>query len=180
MKGGIKNTARPGRGWLTKTELAAALDISTHTFDVTYRRYANAEAVKDVDGKLFFHARSILDRWRETGPPVNAVKLPVEGEPDPLLQGPVTDALEYYREQRGKQEKLKLEVMLGNLVAIADIEPPLLNLCGMLRRAGETIVRKYGNDAGQPINEALDEFEKGCESVLQLSGKGGDDDRSDS
>jgi hypothetical protein len=42
----------------------------------------------------------------------------------------------------------------------------------MLRRAGETIVRKWGNEAAQPLNEAVDEFEKGCETVLQLSGKG--------
>lgn len=165
----MKSTAdakRPGKGWLSRQEFAAVLDISTQQFDGAYRRYVDPAAQKNVNGKLYFHARSLLDKWKEHGAAPKAT-----GEADPMLVGPESDALEFYRKQRGLQEEIKLEQMRGNTVAIVDIEPPLLNLCGMLRRAGETLARQFGNDAAQVLNEAVDEFKKGVESVLS-NGRG--------
>lgn len=164
---------RPGRGWLTKKQMADALDVTPRCFDRDYRRYVDPAAEKKVGLALFFHARSVLDKWKSGG---GRGAAQVNGESDPLLQGPPTEWLEEYRKQRALQEEIKLEQMRGNTVAIADIEPQLMALCGVMRRAGETLTRRFGNEAGQVVNEAVDEWESGLGSVIMAKGDKGESD----
>src|SRR5688572_28730538 len=176
-----EKSVKPGKGWVTKKALADFLDVTPRCFDQNYRRYLDAESQKLVGNTLWFKARAFLDRWKETGGRGNHGPAAIPGEADPNLVGPVTDALEFYRKQKGLQEEIKLKEMQGAFVALNDLEPQLLALCGAVRRANEAVIRKYGNDAGQMLNEALDELENGVDGILEPAGaKGVSDDRADS
>ena len=149
---------RPGRGWVTRKEIAAVFDVSVTHVDRSLRRYVPAGMVKTIDGRTYFHGRSLLDAWAE------AERL--KRHPDDLMSGDLSPALEEYRRHRARVAKCEADEREGVSVALAEIDPPLMQLAGVLRRAGESLTRKYGNDAGAILNEAIERWQDGVNKLL--------------
>jgi hypothetical protein len=79
-----------------------------------------------------------------------------DGIPDDI-DGPDSPALERFRLARAQQEEIKLESMRGDFLPREDAKTMLLEIASIYRSAGEILVRNFGNDAGDVINDALDE-----------------------
>jgi hypothetical protein len=63
--------------------------------------------------------------------------------------------------------KVEADEREGQSVALAEIEPHMLTLCGLLRRAGETLARKFGNDAAAVLNEAVERWNEGVHRYFE-------------
>lgn len=154
----------PGRGWYTKSESAAVLDITSRNFDRSYLRYAPPPALKMVGNRQYIHLRSLLDAWRAAGQPV----VSADGG-DPLLtsaQQPDSPELERYRAARADLAEMERDRQRLHLIPREVLDPALAMFVGVLRRAGEALVRRFGNEAAAILNEALDEFEASIRTML--------------
>ncbi len=49
--------------WLTKSEMAAAFDVSESYFDRSIRPLVQAEHVRHENGRLFFYVRGVIEAW---------------------------------------------------------------------------------------------------------------------
>lgn len=72
------------------------------------------------------------------------------------LDGPASPWLEKYREQRAKQERLKLEQMRGELLPIDFVTEFWQRACAQIRAAGFKLEKKFGEEAKLLIDEAID------------------------
>jgi hypothetical protein len=153
----------PGKGWLSRQQMADAFDVVVGAFDGSYRRYFPKAAVKVIGGRLYFHARTGLEAWAAA----NRKAQPGMGETDPLL---VADGdspgLERYRNAKADIAELDKAERIGELVPREQLEPVLMKSAGTLRRAGDLLARQFGNDAAGILNQAVDEWELICERLL--------------
>ena len=92
-----------------------------------------------------------------------------------LLNGDVSSpALERYREERAKLARLDRLEREGTLVSRDEIREGLGRIAAILRTAGETLQRQYGNGAVEILDDALDDA---LSAIAQLCGDGESDDR---
>lgn len=156
------SSQRPGPGWLTAGEMASVFDVAPRTWDSTYRRYANPEAVKHVERRPYFHCRRVIEAWKAAQGPVEKGKAD-----DPLLIGDAdSPALEEYRKARARLAWMEVDQREGTHVPLAELEPALLNLSGVMRQALDTLARRFGNDAAAIVNEALEQWDAGLDKQL--------------
>ena len=80
---------------------------------------------------------------------------------DPLLAEGDSPALERYRLAKAKLAELDLENRKGDLIEVAKCRDLLARWAVVLRRMGERLAKRYGNDASLTVNESLSE----CKSV---------------
>ena len=72
------------------------------------------------------------------------------------LDGPASPWLEKYREQRAKQERLKLQQMRGELLPVDFVTEFWQRACAQIRAAGFKLEKKFGEEAKLMIDEAID------------------------
>lgn len=78
---------------------------------------------------------------------------------DPMLDGPLSPALEEYRREKAKITKIQREMLEAKIVAVEDMTANLTLLGTILRGAADTLGRQFGEEARMVIEEALDDFE---------------------
>jgi len=161
-----QSAKRPGPGWLSKNELSAVFDVNPRTFEKVYRRYASPESEKTIEGKIYFHARSVVNAWAESKD-AGRPKVAPDVDTDPLLAGFDSPALEEYRRHAAREKKVKADLAERSAVPLDEIESTLLKLTPILRNAGEELNRRFGNDAGQILNEAIDQWQESSELALK-------------
>lgn len=147
-------------GWFCRAEVARIFDTTVRNFDATYRRWFPASAVRTIDGRPYFHVGPVIK------PLFEAQNRKPEPESDPLLVGGDSPALEEYRKHRARREKVQADLAERGAVMVDQIGPPLMQLSGTLRRAGETLARRWGNDAAAVLNEAVSQWEDSLETLL--------------
>ena len=86
-------------------------------------------------------------------------------DPDQLLQGTTSPALERYREERAKLARLDRLERERQLIPRDEIHVLLAQIAQLIRGAGEILQRNYGPDAQQTLDEALDEAAALIESL---------------
>ena len=110
------------------------------------------------------------------------------GSPDPAFdlvgldaagEGVSSPALERLREVRVLQDQIKLDLMRADAIPRRDLEPSLAKFAGILRRAGETLQRQYGDDAAAVLNEAVAEAVASWETMLAGTDAAAEVDSSD-
>ncbi len=81
-------------GWLTRTEVARAFDVSVRTFDRSLRNLVGPEHVHREGRRVFFYARAIIEAWstrragkRRSVSPVSEKQLADELLLDQIEQG---------------------------------------------------------------------------------------------
>lgn len=72
------------------------------------------------------------------------------------LDGPSSPWLEKFREQRAKQERLRLQQMRGELLPIDFVTEFWQRACAQIRAAGFKLEKKFGEEAKLLIDEAID------------------------
>jgi len=153
--------------WLNRSDICQTLAVSTTNFDKSWRPLVSEVDTKSEKGQVFFHVRSVVDAYleREVSRRVDAMPktmkvLPRDPEDDDLMEGPVSDWLERFRQRRTEMLEIDLEVRRGSLIPREEIAQLLSRLAGVLRPAGEKLQRQHGPDAGAIYNEAIDEVER--------------------
>ena len=78
---------------------------------------------------------------------------------DPLMVGGSSPALERYREERALLAKLDRREREAELLPRDEVRQSLAKMASVLRGAGETLQRQFGQAAADILNEALDDTE---------------------
>lgn len=78
---------------------------------------------------------------------------------DPLMVGGASPALERYREERASLARLDRREREMELLPRDEVRQSLAKMAAVLRVAGETLQRQYGQAAADILNEALDDTE---------------------
>lgn len=76
---------------------------------------------------------------------------------DDLLSGPNSPALERYREERALMAKLNRLEREGQLLPRDDTRQVLLKIAGVIRQAGETLHKQFGEEAARVLYEGIDD-----------------------
>lgn len=114
--------------------------------------------------------------WKERGCPLETGRYDIAAvsdwrdktlrrPPDPIDADPLlgsdgdSPALEEYRRAKAALARLELAEREGKLVPVDELHGLLTEGAAVLRRAGETLSRRFGNEALQVLNEALAEAE---------------------
>lgn len=103
------------------------------------------------------HDRDIADKRR-------AVSL--GSDEDPLLSGPVSPALERFREARASIAELDFLKRTGDVIDREQIHEVFSRIAMVLRGAGEKLERDFGGDARGIFDAALDEAERVADGVF--------------
>lgn len=74
--------------------------------------------------------------------------------------------LEKWRRIRRLREEIKLAEEQKRSVPRDTLQKHLLDLAQVLRRAGENLAKRFGNEALALIRDATDEWLAGCERIL--------------
>jgi len=74
--------------------------------------------------------------------------------------GKETAAMRRYREAKANMIELDLAERQGQLVPLDQMHARLTRICSGLRRAGEVLQRRFGTEAWDILNDALDEAER--------------------
>lgn len=88
----------------------------------------------------------------------NAVKL--ARDDDPLMQGSGSPALERYREERAAMARLDRLEREASLLPRDEVREALGRVSSILRSAGETLQRQFGDAAVEILCEALDDAQR--------------------
>jgi hypothetical protein len=88
------------------------------------------------------------------------------GDPDPMLDGPASPALERYREARAAMARLDLATREKNLLPRADVHTGLARIASVIRQAGDTLQKQFGAEPHAVLIEALDEAEQQIENLF--------------
>lgn len=95
-------------------------------------------------------------------------------EDDGMLLGGSSPALERYREERAKLARLDRLERQSRLLPRDQVREALGRIAGILRDAGDTLLRQFGNSAAEIMLEALDDAEREIASFF-----GEDEERQD-
>jgi phage terminase Nu1 subunit (DNA packaging protein) len=143
--------------WVNRHTAAALFGVSVRQFDDRHRKLAPTTATKAVGRDTYFDFPVLLASFVEAE---TASHVPSHGAvADPMMAVAGEDTsggLERYRLARASQEEIKLALMQGEVVRITEIEPGLTSAFKIIRQAGETLIRVFGNEAGVILTEAVD------------------------
>jgi phage terminase Nu1 subunit (DNA packaging protein) len=107
-----------------------------------------------------------ISHWLRTdGPWRQNAKAPVPIGEDLLLSEGDSPALERYRLAKAKHAELDLEHRKGELIEVTPCREALARWAVLIRRMGERLAKRYGNDASEMVNESLEE----CRAVVRES-----------
>jgi hypothetical protein len=90
----------------------------------------------------------------------NALKLAKDDDGDDLLQAPSSPALEAYRVERAALARLDRLEREGQLMPRDEARQALGRIASMIRTAGDTLQRQFGQAAGDILYEALDDAKR--------------------
>lgn len=142
----------PAPGWRTLGEAAEIFDTSRQAFHESVRSLLPPEAIKNSgDRGLLIHLRSAIDAWVK-----RKIELftPVFAGEDAGGESP---HLERYRAARADREEKKRDLELGQLVALEEIRPEMLEFADVLKGAAQLIQRQYGPEPAAILDSALGE-----------------------
>jgi hypothetical protein len=142
-----------GETWLDRRAGAWLSRLSVERFDAAIRPLIPAEAAKKSGRRVLLDGRAVIDaivaHRAQTG----------TTSEDPLMAGGDSPALERYRAARASLAELELERQRKTHISLSDIETMLNRFASLIRRAGETLQRRFGNDSSDILNTAIDDAE---------------------
>jgi phage terminase Nu1 subunit (DNA packaging protein) len=148
--------------WLTRTEAAALVQLSPRQFDEAIKSRLAKAAIAGTGAKLRYKAIDVVAALVE----YRISQLKIEGEDAALLAGDETPGLERMRLARADILEMERDKLHGKLVPIDELSTPLAQLGALIRNAAAKLARKYGNDAPELLNQAVDEAEAGWGKLI--------------
>lgn len=148
----MKNTSEV---WVSRHQGAWLAKLSVERFDAVIRpailkSRKNGRNV-ELDGQAVVDA--ICSHRAETG------------AADPLLNGGDSPNLERYRAARASMAEMELDRARGSHVRVEDIGTMLIAFSTSIRRGGDVLRRKFGNEAAEILAEAIDDAERAIKAL---------------
>ena len=136
--------------WLSKADTLTLLGRSSEYFRTAIQPHLADEHAQRCDGRG--------KPWRFYAPAVVAIALEgVESATDPLLTGGDSPGLERYRLAKAALAELDLANRKGELIDVGKCKDMLSRWATIIRRMGERLGKRFGNDASEAVNDSLDE-----------------------
>jgi hypothetical protein len=157
------------RGWFTLADCAAAFDMTAQGFHKEVRPLLSPDDVRGEGRRgTTVRLRGAIDAYAAKQAETKARK-----DPDPLMTGTESPALERYRAARASQEELRLGQMRDELIPRRELEPGLLRFAQVLRSAGDQLRRQCGADAAEILNAAVDDAVDGWQRMFPTDDRQG-------
>lgn len=155
--------------WFDRRQCMSAIGCNQARFaNYWHPRFADDEVVKH--GRKYFYLGSALLRVFaevENNPHKNHPGKKAADETDPLLVGSDTPALERYRLAKAELSELELAEKRKQLVSLELLKETWGPVVDVMRKAIMTIEKDYGRDAGEVIDDAIDEA---CDVIDRVAG----------
>lgn len=122
-------------------------------------------AKQKMPGKPRAYRLDLIAIWLRTeGPGSRSFR---DNADDPLLADGDSPALERYRLAKAKHAELDLQERQGTLVEVGRCRDMLSRWAVVIRRMGERLSKRYGNEAALTVNESLAECKSIAESITR-------------
>jgi hypothetical protein len=162
-----------GEGWVARIFAALVCGMSDRNFDAVLRQRLAGSAIRGAGKSLRFYlpdvvAALVAYRLEQAAPAAT-----VGPDADPLLAGGDSPNLERYRGAKADREEMARDRDRGTHANLRDLHTTLMRFGGLIRRGGEVLQRRFGPDAADLFNEAIDEAEREC--VAAIAGAAGAD-----
>lgn len=151
---GSKAGDRPGEQWFSREECSRIFGVSLVQFDRHHAKLAPKDAVSKTGHRSWFHVRKLIDIWlaRE----VEKAK-PAKLSEEVLLSGDGnSEWLDALRKESALLKRMDRQEREGTHLNARDLHDGLMRFANTLRKAGEVLQRRWGNDAADLYNDALD------------------------
>lgn len=146
-----------GQFYLTLEQCAWMADLSTVSFHEVIRPLIPKDDIKYKGRIVLINARAVHRAI------VEHAAASIGGTTDED-----SSALEAYRAARAEIAQMDVEERKRTHVPISKLRVALTKFSGRLRRAGEVLQRRFGNDASDVFNEAVDEAAQFVEKDLTV------------
>lgn len=143
--------------WLTRTQASQLCGCGTANFDQRVRPRLGKEAKQGEGRTLRFNAIAVVEVWVKHQVEICS---PVDAEEAAIVSGPDSPELEKLRAVKRRREELAYARDLEQITDITALRPTFARVASRLNEAGKILVKKHGNDAGDILNEALDDCER--------------------
>ena len=155
---------KPDPFWQPKAKAAELCRMSTRQFSDAVQPKVESAGQRGAGATLRFHLPAVahalaLYRVAQAEPPVV--------DSDPAMNGPVTDNLERYRGWKADGEELTVKERRGELVKAEVVMAALGPAISAMKSAGDHLVRKFGNEAGEIFNEGVGAFEAAAAKLAE-------------
>lgn len=156
--------------WIAESqaELAELCDVSLATVSHWAR-----SGMPGKPGR--YDLRKIIPWLRTDGPCVHTRQK--SDDDDPLMADGESPGLERYRQAKAAHAELDFAERQGELIARGKVKTLLGRWASILRRMGERISKRFGNDAAMMVNDSLREC--GAVAKHEIGGPGTTDDSAD-
>jgi len=155
-----KRKSSTDAGWFSLSQMHAVFNLTPQAFAKSIRPLLKDEDIRDAGqhGKVRIHCRAAINAYaaKQAEKAADSAKR----KADPLLAGANSPALERYREHRAGLAELDVKERTAELVPLNDLWPALERFAGFIRRAGETLVPRFGNEAADILNDAINDAEQ--------------------
>ncbi|HEV7299711.1 MAG TPA: hypothetical protein VGN72_10130 [Tepidisphaeraceae bacterium] len=142
--------------WVTRTDAAALVSLSSRQFDEVIRPKLPADATKGKGAALRFNAAMVVTA-------IIAYRLekaqPKSIDGDPFMAGVDSPALERYRKARAELVEMDVQQRRKDVVRRSALLDAISPAIAAMRDAGRKLALDYGKEAGETYNEAVGEFE---------------------
>jgi hypothetical protein len=144
----------------TRQQAAKLARLSVERFDAAIRPLIPDAATEKNGRTLLMAGEAVVDAI--------AAHRARQGETDPLMAGTVADspALERYRLARARAAEMDLQERERTHLPIGELDGMLTHFASHLRRGGETLQRRFGNEASEIFNDAVDAAERAARKEL--------------
>lgn len=115
-------------------------------------------------GAVLGRFHDLLREWARSGPPVD----------DESVAGPASPMLEKVREETWRIKQLERRKLEGELVDRADVAASMAIVSERLRRAGDQLGRRYGEEAQGLLLEAIEDIMVALDDGGGVDGDGAD------
>lgn len=144
------------------SSLSEVADVYDVTLDTVKRWRADG-----MPGRPGMYVLREVSRWlRSEGPWKQHAKIPTIASEDPLLSDGDSPALERYRLAKAKHAELDLEHRKGELIEVDKAKDILGRWASLIRRMGEKLSKRYGNEAAIEINDTLGECRSAVAEIM--------------
>ena len=138
-----------------------------HVFGVSETTVRKEWVARGMPGETGAYPILPIIQWRHDRDVAEKRRSPTFGaEEDPMLGGPVSPALERFREARASIAELDFLKRTGEVIDREQIHEVFSRIANVLRGAGEKLERDFGGDARAVFDTALDEAERVADGVF--------------
>lgn len=143
--------------WFSLKQCAAAFGVTLQAFHKTYRPLIPADAIRGKGERgVKVRCRALIDAWVNHN--LDKQRAVSGSDEDALVYaGSDSPNLERLRSAKAQLAEMDLEERRKTHANLKELHSSLMRFGGQIRRGGEVLQRKYGPEAADVLNEAIDQ-----------------------